>query len=180
VIFSALVKDSHAAKRLAAVATLLAAVLLAACGTEEQSTDLRAATSPGSTRAESPWEDASPAEAEMAELLVREFTSPDVDPTKFVVKDVRKGAGATLGPGDRIHVDYFIIDYEDLKKGEGGHLYESSEFAFEAVIRGWRKGLPGMKVGGRRVMIVPPRLGFGGITHAYVVDLLGVPDRRAS
>ncbi len=111
----------------------------------------------------------------MTRLLQREFIDTGVGPKEFVVRDIRRGTGPALKPGDRIHVDYFIIDYDALTHGGSGQLYRSAELAAEAVVKGWRRGLPGMRVGGRRVLMVPPRLGFAGVAHAYVVDLLTVP-----
>jgi peptidylprolyl isomerase len=50
-------------------------------------------------------------------------------------------------------------------------------------VQGWQEGIPGMKVGGRRQLVVPPQLAYGpagsghplsGKTLIFVIDLLGV------
>lgn len=95
-------------------------------------------------------------------------------PTHLVVRDLRKGTGARLKPTDAIVVNYFSNTYEKaLKESKTGH-YGPSRFAMNEVIRGWALGLPGMRVGGRRELIVPKRLGYEGFVGIYVIDLLAV------
>ncbi|HRQ00872.1 MAG TPA: FKBP-type peptidyl-prolyl cis-trans isomerase, partial [Terrimesophilobacter sp.] len=56
-------------------------------------------------------------------------------------------------------------------------------FPLTALIRGWQEGIPGMKIGGRRQLVVPPHLAYGpaggghqlsGRTLIFIIDLLGV------
>jgi len=56
-------------------------------------------------------------------------------------------------------------------------------FPLASLIAGWQQGIPGMRVGGRRQLIVPPQLAYGpagsghrlsGRTLIFVIDLLGV------
>lgn len=71
-----------------------------------------------------------------------------------------------------------------------GKIVESSwdsagpaTFALSGVIPGWQQGMPGMKVGGRRLLVIPPSLGYGAQgagpiganeTLVFVVDVVGV------
>jgi peptidylprolyl isomerase len=81
-------------------------------------------------------------------------------------------------------VHYLGVDYEtgeefDSSWGRG----ESIEFPLARLIKGWQEGIPGMKVGGRRMLICPPIYAYGpaggghqlsGRTLIFVIDLLGV------
>lgn len=70
-----------------------------------------------------------------------------------------------------------LVDWGESTYGEASETSPGSrqlKFSFGTYIEGWEKGLPGMRVGGRRELIVPPRLGDTGVTTVYVIDLLGV------
>lgn len=56
-------------------------------------------------------------------------------------------------------------------------------FSLSGVIKGWQEGIPGMKVGGRRLLLIPPDLGYGvagagpigpNETLIFVVDVVGI------
>jgi peptidylprolyl isomerase len=106
-------------------------------------------------------------------------------PKKLVIKELRKGNGPTAKAGDEVTVQYVGVLYAN------GKLFDSSwargePFSFKLgaheVIAGWDKGVAGMKVGGRRELIIPPALAYGeeGVypsipprsTLVFVVDLL--------
>ena len=105
-------------------------------------------------------------------------------------EDTVVGSGAEARPGRNVTVHYTGWLYEN---GEQGAKFDSSkdrgqpfEFRLGAgqVIAGWDQGIQGMKVGGRRRITIPPRLGYGdrgaggvikpGETLIFVVDLLKV------
>lgn len=118
------------------------------------------------------------------------MTKPEIDfiegpaPTELVITDLVVGEGAEAKPGDRVEVHYLGVDFEsgdefDSSWGRG----ESIEFPLAGLIAGWREGIPGMKVGGRRQLVIPPELAYGpagaghrlsGRTLIFVIDLLGV------
>jgi peptidylprolyl isomerase len=101
-------------------------------------------------------------------------------PTHLIVRDLRKGTGAPVTPSDAIVVSYFSTTYENaLKESETGR-YGPSRFGMIEVIKGWALGLPGMRVGGRRELIVPKRLGYEGFIGIYVIDLLAVERNGAA
>jgi peptidylprolyl isomerase len=105
-------------------------------------------------------------------------------PKTLVIKDLIKGTGPTAKPGGNVTVNYVGVLYKN------GQEFDSSwkrnqTFPFtlgQGVIAGWSKGLVGMKVGGRRELIIPPSLAYGqagsgstippNSTLVFVVDLL--------
>jgi len=104
--------------------------------------------------------------------------------------DTTVGTGAEAAAGNKVTVHYTGWLY---KNGQKGAKFDSSldrgqpfSFALGArqVIRGWDEGVAGMKVGGKRTLIIPPDLGYGdrgaggvipgGATLMFDVELLGV------
>ena len=82
-------------------------------------------------------------------------------------EDELAGTGPEAAAGQRVRVHYTGWLYEN---GVQGAKFDSSrdrsdpfEFALGAgmVIRGWDEGVAGMKVGGKRTLIIPPQLGYG-------------------
>jgi peptidylprolyl isomerase len=126
------------------------------------------------------------AEAEAGELPKPNVPSGPA-PKDLVIEDVKQGSGPAAKVGDEVTVHYVGVLFD------GGELFDSNwkgdkPFSFNLgkgeVIKGWDQGLPGMKVGGRRELIVPPELGYGseGIypsippnaTLVFLVELLRV------
>jgi peptidylprolyl isomerase len=105
-------------------------------------------------------------------------------PKELTIKDLVVGDGAEAPVGATVKVHYLGVDYEtgeefDSSWGRG----ESIEFPLARLIKGWQEGIPGMKVGGRRMLICPPVYAYGpaggghqlsGRTLIFVIDLLGV------
>ena len=101
-----------------------------------------------------------------------------------VRRDEGVGDGDEAKPGDTVTVHYAGVEYEsgeefDSSWGRG----ESIQFPLRGLIQGWQDGIPGMKVGGRRHLTIPPELAYGpagaghrlsGKTLIFVIDLLGV------
>jgi peptidylprolyl isomerase len=97
-------------------------------------------------------------------------------PTQLVVENLIEGNGEVAEDGDELSVVYVAVEYET------GELFENSwgfPFGFElgsgAVNDGWEIGLEGMRVGGRRELVVPPKLApYAEDALVYVVDLVEV------
>jgi peptidylprolyl isomerase len=101
-------------------------------------------------------------------------------------EDLFKGTGAEATSGKTLEVQYVLATYSSHKVVQSS--WTSSPFSFQlgagTVIKGWEEGFAGMRVGGRRELIIPPSLGYGsqnpggGIsandTLVFVVDLLKV------
>lgn len=86
------------------------------------------------------------------------------EPTKLVVRDVVKGRGRAAKLDDTVTVHYVGSSYATGQEFEaswdGG---KTAEFALTKgqLIDGWVEGIPGMKVGGRRMLIIPSELAYG-------------------
>ncbi len=88
-------------------------------------------------------------------------------PSGLQYQDQVVGEGAEAAPGRYVQVHYTGWLFND---GERGAKFDSSRdrgqpFDFDLgagmVIRGWDEGVAGMKVGGRRTLVIPPALGYG-------------------
>jgi peptidylprolyl isomerase len=115
-------------------------------------------------------------------------TLPDgcTPPTTLVSKDLTPGNGAPLHVGQTALVHYDLYTWSDHQELDtswrGGQPFTVSPVGHAAVIDGWNEGLPGMKKGGRRLLIIPPDKGYGpggnGVkpneTLVFVVDLLQI------
>jgi peptidylprolyl isomerase len=111
-------------------------------------------------------------------------------PKTLVKKDIIVGTGATAKDGSQVSVNYVGKLYENGKvfdsswKDTPGKAFGPFQLGAGAVIKGWDQGLVGMKVGGRRELIIPPDLAYGAAgqpptipknaTLVFVVDLLAV------
>jgi peptidylprolyl isomerase len=111
-------------------------------------------------------------------------------PKKLYTKDLIVGTGATAASGDEVSVNYVGELYKNGKvfdaswKDTPGKAFGPFQLGAGAVIPGWDQGLVGMKVGGRRELIIPPSLAYGAkgspptipanATLIFVVDLLKV------
>jgi peptidylprolyl isomerase len=115
-----------------------------------------------------------------------EFFDPE-PPTDLVVTDITEGDGAEATSGSTVEVHYVGVTHStgeefDASYNRGAPL--SFRLGVGQVISGWDQGVTGMKVGGRRQLVIPPHLGYGdrgaggvigpGETLIFVVDLLGV------
>ncbi|MFD9504208.1 FKBP-type peptidyl-prolyl cis-trans isomerase [Streptomyces sp. NPDC060035] len=124
----------------------------------------------------------------MSELTKPEIDLPEGDaPTELTIRDLVVGDGLEAKPGRVVQLHYVGVTFESGKEFDTSwDRGQTFKFAVGGgkVIKGWDRGVRGMKVGGRREIIVPPRLGYGnqspsslipaGSTLVFVVDLLSV------
>ncbi len=84
--------------------------------------------------------------------------------------DQRDGSGAVAAAGTDVTVHYTGWLYDEKTANRRGEKFDSSvernePFTFllgaGRVIRGWDEGVAGMRVGGKRVLMIPPELGYG-------------------
>ena len=94
----------------------------------------------------------------------------------FSQTDVRSGTGADAVAGKAISVHYTGWLYDASKADNKGVQFETSvggspfSFAlgFGDVIPGWDQGVPGMKVGGLRRLVIPPSLAYGAVRNGPI------------
>ena len=89
-----------------------------------------------------------------------------VGPAELQIIDVRAGTGATVVAGQRVNVGYGVWLYDPSGTDSKGTQIPSPSpatvtLASGSLIEGWVQGVPGMKVGGLRRLIVPPSLAYG-------------------
>jgi peptidylprolyl isomerase len=157
---------------------LAALTLLAAgCGTDEKSGSSSSAASSSSS---------SSSVANPAGGKPKVVPPKGPPPRRLVTKDLRTGTGREAKPGDTVTVQYVGVLYKNGKQFDASWDHgKPFDFVLEAgqVIPGWDRGVTGMKVGGRRELIIPPSLGYGAkgsgpippkATLVFVIDLLDV------
>jgi len=114
---------------------------------------------------------------------------PEIDfiegpaPTTLMITDLVVGDGAEAVPGGRVEVHYLGVEFDSGEQFDSSwDRGESITFPLNGLIAGWQEGIPGMKVGGRRQLVIPPALAYGesgghrlaGQTLVFVIDLLNV------
>jgi peptidylprolyl isomerase len=108
-------------------------------------------------------------------------------PADLVMEDVTIGTGAEAKSGANVEVHYVGVAWSTQREFDASwNRGDTFEFRLGAgqVIAGWDQGVAGMKVGGRRILTIPPHMGYGaqgaggvikgGETLIFVVDLLNV------
>jgi peptidylprolyl isomerase len=104
-------------------------------------------------------------------------------PAELTTKDIIVGTGAEVLPTSTLTVHYYLMTWSDGKVIESSWAGQPATFPLAQVVEGWQKGLPGAKVGGRRLLVLPPDMGYGAAgagpigpneTLIFVVDILGV------
>ena len=104
-------------------------------------------------------------------------------PAELTVKDLVVGEGAEATAGAVVDVHYVGVEYDTGEEFDSSwDRGESISFPLRGLIQGWQDGIPGMRVGGRRQLIIPPEQAYGpaggghrlsGKTLIFVIDLLG-------
>ena len=118
---------------------------------------------------------------------------PEIDfpdgppPSDLEVTELSEGDGQEATAGSTVSVHYVGVAHStgeefDASYNRGAPL--DFRLGVGQVISGWDQGVQGMKVGGRRRLVIPPHLGYGdrgaggvikpGATLVFVVDLLGI------
>jgi peptidylprolyl isomerase len=160
------------------VALLVAlALAVAGCGDDDSST-----SSTGETTS------SAKAEGDTNLNTKPEVTVPSgAAPTKLEANEIVEGDGAEAKSGDQVTVQYVGVGYDSEEEFDSSWS-RSEPFTFTLgageVIPGWDQGVEGMKVGGRRELVIPANLAYGpegsppligpNETLIFVIDLLAV------
>jgi FKBP-type peptidyl-prolyl cis-trans isomerase len=176
----------------AVVALLGAAALLSGCGGSSSSSSAQSAPSTAATAAPAPTDvpSLSPGPVPPVQNATDLTKEPVIGkgtatpPSVLTGTDLVVGSGTEATPTSTVTVQYVGALYDD------GTVFDSSwkrgapaTFPLLQVVKGFQGGIAGMKVGGRREIVIPPALGYGSqangpipanSTLVFVVDLLKV------
>jgi FKBP-type peptidyl-prolyl cis-trans isomerase FkpA len=166
------------------IATVMLAILLGACG------------QPSDSSAAAPADEAGGMSQDIADAADAAPAVPGGGPevvTELMITDVKTGDGETAAAGQNIIVHYTGWLYDPSQPENKGNKFDSSvdrgqPFVFPLgagrVIQGWDQGFDGMQIGGKRILIIPPEMGYGergagadippNATLLFEVDLLGI------
>ena len=181
---------------------LVAVLAFAACGDDSSSSDESAAAptevateAPTAAPTEAPTE--APAPAEMAKgdggvkVTGKLGAEPKIEvpkggkaPAGLLYKDLEVGTGPEASGGHTVGVQYSGVLFDNGEKFDASWDHGGAPFEFALgqgmVIPGWDQGVAGMKKGGRRLLVIPPELGYGpngsgpippNATLVFVVDM---------
>jgi peptidylprolyl isomerase len=181
------------ARLLAPLAAL--ALLVAGCGDDKSSgsgsTGTNSATTPTAAQTTTAPPVATtgeaPAVANAKDLKNKpQVAKPSGDPpTALIKKDLVVGKGPALKKGQTATVQYLGLSWSDGSEFDSSWSRGAQPVSFPIgvgqVITGWDTGVPGMKVGGRRLLVIPPDQGYGpqgspptigpNETLVFVIDL---------
>ncbi len=104
----------------------------------------------------------------------RTLTTSEFPP--FTQTDLKIGDGATAASGNTLSVNYTGWLFDSSKPDGKGVQFDTTTgrapFNFtlgtNQVIAGWDQGVPGMKVGGVRRLVIPPSLGYGNLRNGPI------------
>jgi FKBP-type peptidyl-prolyl cis-trans isomerase len=162
----------------------VAAMGVAACGSSSKASGVETAPSGGATQASIPTTPKPP--PAIAQKPVVTIPSGPA-PASLVTKDLVQGTGQTAKAGDTVTVNYVGELYKTGKEFDSSWSRNqpfTTALSAGSVIPGWVQGIPGMKVGGRRELIIPASLAYGKAGSpptippnsplVFVVDLLSI------
>jgi peptidylprolyl isomerase len=178
-------------KIVTALTALLVAALVAACGNQaKDSRDSASGAAPATDTGTTTTDTVATAPATGGKISSDLTKKPEIPkpagspPTKLQVEDIVTGTGKAAKKGDQVQMQYVGVSFST------GSQFDASwdngqPFDFQLgagkVIKGWDKGIVGMKEGGRRKLVIPPDLAYGpqgqpptigpNETLVFVVDL---------
>lgn len=182
----------------------LLAIAATGCGDEKTAKDVKdettsaATTAPATTTAPAEQGDESAATKAMVDKIAaavgtdlkkapKIIKATGTPPAGLVKKDLVEGDGATAKLDDNIQVRYTLVVWDGEKADSSwdrGDEPTAFPLTVGGLIEGWTEGVPGMKVGGRRLLIVPPDQGYGAqgqgaavppdATLIFVIDLVEI------
>jgi FKBP-type peptidyl-prolyl cis-trans isomerase len=165
----------EAVRRLLTLLTLaLSATLLAGCGDEPTKLRKRGAEKSGQVKTKSPEK---PTESDAKVVTTA---------SGLKYQDLKVGDGEEAKKGNNVEVNYTGWLKDGTKFDSSLDRDEPLEFklGIDPLIKGWHEGVAGMKVGGKRKLMIPPELGYGASGRGdkippnaeliFEIDLLGI------
>lgn len=104
-------------------------------------------------------------------------------PTTLQTQDLVIGSGKEVQATSTLTVNYSLVTWSDERSIESSFSSAPATFPLSGVIMGWQQGLIGVREGGRRLLVIPPDLGYGNQqagpigpneTLVFVVDVITV------
>lgn len=104
-------------------------------------------------------------------------------PAELQAVDLLVGSGTSVEASSTLTVNYSLVTWSDGAAIESSFSSSPATFPLSGVILGWQQGLIGAKEGGRRLLVIPPDLGYGtsgagpiapNETLIFVVDVIEV------
>jgi peptidylprolyl isomerase len=159
----------------------LCVLLLAACGSSSKAPGVQLAPSNGLTGTTVSTPSVPPDLSKKPAVAVPKGPPPN----HVVVKDLITGSGQPVTAASTVTVNYVGVLYNSGKEFDSSWSRgQPATFQLSGLIKGWSQGMTGMRVGGRRELIIPPSLAYGksgsppsvppNATLVFVVDLLSV------
>lgn len=166
---------------------LALAIAVGGCGGSSDSSSDSTGSS-DSTSSKSSTESTETTETDNTDLSKKPVVTvpTEVSPGKFAYLELVEGDGPAAKSGDKVTVQYVGVGFDSEKEFDSSWGREPFSFTLGAgeVIKGWDQGVEGMKVGGRRELLLPPELAYGAAgsppsigpneTLIFVIDLLKV------
>ncbi len=190
--------------RYLAIFSLLAAGVIAGCGSSSSNSDTAHVQLPPSASQTLTYSATSTSTSTTSTSTTPAITTPTsgplatepkvtvpsgAAPTSLVKTDLITGTGTTAAVGDTVTVNYVGALYTNGKVFDASWNRKAvytvpGPLGSAPVIKGWNEGIVGMRVGGRRELIIPPALAYGAggepptipksATLIFIIDLLGV------
>jgi FKBP-type peptidyl-prolyl cis-trans isomerase len=167
--------------------TILALIALTACGERPHNADSATTAGTAAATATPPSDTSTPTPAvpTFAPALGVNLAAMTKTPSGLSYEDKKVGTGPAATSGKTVSVHYTGWLPDGTKFDSSRDRNEPFDFPLGAghVIAGWDEGVAGMKVGGRRLLVIPPNLGYGpagtgpippNATLVFDVELLGV------
>lgn len=105
----------------------------------------------------------SPGEIKLIEANVQPTSSVQLPINKLQIVDIKVGNGREVKPGDTVAMHYkgTLTNGKEFDSSYKRNQPFETTIGTGQVIKGWDQGVPGMKIGGKRKLTIPPELGYG-------------------
>jgi peptidylprolyl isomerase len=156
-------------RRLLALVAVVAVLGAAACGDDEESASGATETAQQQTQTDPAAAEDALKDTNTRPVIPKPTGSP---PRRLVVEDIVKGKGRAAKAGDTVVVHYVGMNFSNAEEfdasWDAGQPFPVQLGAGQ-VIEGWDKGLVGIRTGGRRMLTIPPEMGYGA--EGYPPDI---------